>query len=118
MSAHCCIKLDLFINVIMCELTVAVKWELTGNWPVQSKCNYPKLKFIPFDMEHQFGDTEISGIWREKILFTSFWMQITTHSKVNYERRFLSHNVVSDVLVYCQQKRTITDDPGSKPDQI
>jgi len=45
------------------------KWEMTGNWPVQSKWNYPKLNFIPFDMKHQFGDTEICGIWRENIVY-------------------------------------------------
>jgi hypothetical protein len=64
-----CLVHDQQEYVITCEWTVAVKWKLTGYWPVQSKWNYPKLKFIPFDMEHQFGYTEIGGIWRKKIVY-------------------------------------------------
>jgi len=49
--------------VITCEWMVAV----SGNWPVQSKWNYPNLNFILFDMEYEFGDAEIGGICRETI---------------------------------------------------
>jgi hypothetical protein len=67
-------------------------------------------------MKHHFGDTEIGDIWRENIV-TSFWMQITTHSKASYKRSFVCNNAVSDVLVFCQQKHIVTDGPGSKPHQ-
>jgi len=92
------------------------KWELNGKWPVQSKRNYPKLNFIPFDMEHQFGDAEIGGICRENIVYIILNANHNT-LKGQLRAKFCLPQCCQWCPRLLPKKCIVTDDPGSKPDQ-